>query len=380
MSEFNKVLIYRDHLLPISETFITSQGNGLKRYRSHFVGSRRVSPSLDIESSRALVINTNNHIGYFSEYLFKKFGFFPTKFEKKLMDINPSLIHAHFGVDGALALPIKEKLKIPMITTFHGFDITVRDEFAKNSYFGHRIYLKKRDELFQTCNHFIAVSDFIKTRLVEKGMDQQKITTHFIGIDVSLFNPDPSIERNQNILFVGRLVEKKGCQFLLESMRNVKKYFPNVTLTVIGDGPLKSSLEEYAAQHVKNVSFLGSQPHGTVKEWMNKSSIFCVPSITAKNGDSEAFGLVFAEAQAMELPVVSHVHGGIPEAVINEETGLLSEEKDIDSLSENIIKLLDAPDRALNMGKKGRTHILEKFDLDIQTQKLENLYDHILAK
>ena len=117
-------------------------------------------------------------------------------------------------------------------------------------------------------------------------------------------------------------------------------------LVIIGDGPLRPRLEQTARElALRHVSFLSTQPAGLVRYWMNRARVFCVPSVTVDSGASEGFGMVFAEAQAMGLPVASFATGGIPEAVVHGETGLLARERDTAGLAHNIISLLS--DRAM---------------------------------
>lgn len=125
----------------------------------------------------------------------------------------------------------------------------------------------------------------------------------------------------------------------------------------------------------KRTHFLGAQPHATVTNLMHGAEIFALPSQTADNGDSEALGIVFNEASACGLPIVSTWHGGIPEAVLDGETGFLAPEKDDAVLAEKLDLLLS--DRALGekMGQKGREFVCDVFDIRKQTTKLEAIYD-----
>ncbi len=111
---------------------------------------------------------------------------------------------------------------------------------------------------------------------------------------------------------------------------------------------------------------------------MNRARVFCVPSVTVDSGASEGFGMVFAEAQAMGLPVASFETGGIPEAVVHGETGLLARERDTAGLAQNIIALLS--DRAMweRFSDAGRRRARELFDIRRQTAALEDIYRAVL--
>ena len=152
---------------------------------------------------------------------------------------------------------------------------------------------------------------------------------------------------------------------------------PSVTLLQVGQGALTAKLQTLTKQLGidKRVRFLGAQPHKTVLQLMQKAEIFALPSQIAKSGECEGLPIVILEASACGVPVVSTYHSGIPEAVIDGETGFLVSEKDHKSLAEKLDMLLR--DRALGkkMGQQGRELINERFDIRKQTSKLEAIYD-----
>jgi glycosyltransferase involved in cell wall biosynthesis len=152
----------------------------------------------------------------------------------------------------------------------------------------------------------------------------------------------------------------------------------NVRLTIIGDGPLGSSLKVKAHELGVAADFLGTQNSVSVRRHILQATVFCAPSVTAPDGDSEGFGIVFLEAQAMGVPVVSFRHGGIPEAVKDGETGLLAPECDVEGLTERILHYLqdDAERRAA--GAAARTFVQEQFSLHRRTAELESIYDEVL--
>lgn len=375
MSKELTVVIYRHLLLQSSETFIRGQAEALQRFTPYYVGSRLVR-GLPLPEERTLVVNRGGVLGKMSE-VSSKLGKFAPAFVRQVGKLNPALIHAHFGQDGAMALPVANNLRVPLLVTFHGFDITVKDEHAEQS-LGQWTYFRRREVLKRQVQLFIAVSEFIKKKLLEQGFGSNKILVHYIGVDTQLFQSDPAVQRQPIVLFVGRLVEKKGCEYLIQAMSRVQAAMPEVELVVIGDGLLRSSLEQQAKATLRRYRFLGVQPPETVRTWMNKAKVFCVPSITAKSGDSEGFGLVFAEAQAIGLPVVSNASGGIPEAVAHGETGFLVAERDSQGLAAYILRLLE--DKALwqKFSHSSQERVRSIFDLHNQTRKLESIYDDIL--
>jgi glycosyltransferase involved in cell wall biosynthesis len=236
---------------------------------------------------------------------------------------------------------------------------------------GGRLYLQRRSELFSRADLFVCVSEFIRDKAIERGYPKEKLFVHSIGIDLDHFHPNECEHREQMVLFVGRLVEKKGCIHLIRAMETVLQSAPDTRLVVIGDGPLRQQLQKTAKSLLPGHHlFLGAQPTSVIYPWLRRAKVFSVPSVTAANGDAEGLGMVFCEAQAMGVPVVSFASGGIAEAVLHGSTGFLLPEHDEKQLAEKICLLLQ--DRALwsEMSLRGRKHMAIRFDIKTQTKTI----------
>jgi colanic acid/amylovoran biosynthesis glycosyltransferase len=293
---------------------------------------------------------------------------------------HPVLLHAHFGPDGALAMPLARKLNVPFVVTFHGYDASISDETLRQSFFG-RWYMKKRGQLNAAADVILVASQFLARKLCDRNFSREKVRAHYIGVNIEKFKPQFHVPREKSVLFVGRLVEKKGCEYLIRAMEPIQKAMPEVDLVIIGDGPLRNSLEQLAKSLLRRFWFLGAQPTEGIRDWMLRAKVFCVPSVVATSGDAEGFGIVFIEAQSSGLPVVSFSSGGIPEAVRHGESGYLAPEKDCRALSDYIAKLLVDEDLWTSFSRMGRSLVEKAFDLKLQTAKLERIYDEtILAK
>lgn len=371
-SERPPVLIYRDHLLRYSEIWVRSQGEALRDFRAHYAGSKRRS-DVEMPPDRTFVVNDGGHGGLAAEALFKLASWAP-QLQRWASDLAPALVHAHFGVDGALVAPLARALRVPLVVTFHGYDATMRDEYAARSFYLHRKYLRRRDALSRDGTLFVAVSRFVRDRLVAQGFPSDRTVTQYIGIDVDRFLPDPAVERANVVLFVGRFDVLKGAEFAIRAMAEVERAVPGAELVLIGDGPARAGLESLAAQIGLRCRFLGFQPQPTIKAWLNRARILCVPSVTIENGRAEAFGLVFLEAQAMGVPVVSFASGGIPEAVAHGATGFLARERDWQALAGFMVRLLAEPGLWQAMSRAGQERVRSSFDLRALTRGLEDLY------
>jgi glycosyltransferase involved in cell wall biosynthesis len=258
-------------------------------------------------------------------------------------------------------------LNVPLIVTLHGYDVTVRQNFAA-----------RYTSLWKQVSLFLCVSDFIKHKAVEAGFPAKKLMVHHIGIDTSVFHPPTESRVSGLILFVGRLAEKKGCENLLRAMDIVRGTVSGASLVIIGNGPLRPTLQALASSLRLPCQFLGPQPPAKVQEWMQKASILCAPSQTAAGGDSEGLPIVLLEAMAVGLPVVSTFHAGIPEAVSHGQSGLLGPEGNIPALAKSLILYLESPELAAKHGAAGTVLVRKDFDLFRQTQKLEKIYLNVL--
>ena len=372
MNSNQTLIIYRDELLGASETFIRAQAESLRRFSPFFLGLRR-TPGLALPDDRLRIISRPGLVGKAQRARFKLLG--PSgRLLRKLAGVHPVLIHAHFGPDATNALPVADGLGIPLVTTFHGYDATVADKHLP------ALYLKRRNLLKARGARILCVSEFIRRRLAENGFPAEKLLVHYTGIDTEFFRPAPHIHRSPLVLFVGRLVAKKGCHYLVRAMSRVQEVVPGAKLVVIGDGPLRQELQAQACAILKNFEFLGGQEPSAVKGWMNRASVFCTPSIVAVSGDAEGFGMVFAEAQSMGLPVVSFASGGIPEAVAHQETGFLAKERDWEALAASLILLLQNPQLWARFSRAGQSRVRRLFNIHSQTNLLEAIYEQVLTE
>ncbi|WP_243291373.1 glycosyltransferase [Bacillus sp. FJAT-47783] len=285
------------------------------------------------------------------------------------------LIHAHFGPSALYTLQAKQSLGIPMLTFIHGYD-------AKKYPLSKRENLRKYHDLFNKCEAFAVPSKAIKKELLSLGCPNEKITVHHLGIDVDqfTFRPRKLDGKTIRLISVGRLIEKKGHHHLIEALSIVKNNVPNFHLTIIGEGSMRHTLEKLIDKfHLQNeITLLGQQFHHRVLEKLNDSHIFCLPSVTEKNGNMEGLPVSILEAQAMGLPIISTKHSGIPEGVVDGKSGLLSKEGDIDELAKNLITLMNDTGVWEEFGFTGRKWVEKHFHADKQALELKTLYDRIL--
>lgn len=371
-----KVIIFSDHLLYPSETFIKAQASALCEYEPVFAGSRRVA-GLELPQEQVYTVNPGGLLGKFHELRFKILGSAPAMV-KRLGVLRPVLLHAHYGPNGLRALPLASTLRLPLITTFHGSDITITDLRHQKTYLGFRHYLANKAKLKTSDATFIAVSKFVRRKLLEQGFPAERVLVEYTGVDTKKFKP-ASTEDQPIILFVGRLVEFKGAEFLIKAASEVQRQLPAVELVLIGDGPLRKDLERLAKQSLRRFRFLGVRTSEEVCNWMNRASVLCMPSVTTRSGEAEGFGMVCAEAQAVGKPVVGFDCGGIPESIFHGNTGFLAAERDWQALAGYLVILLQSAELRERFGRAGREAMLRQFDLEHCTRQLETVYGMVLG-
>jgi glycosyltransferase involved in cell wall biosynthesis len=221
--------------------------------------------------------------------------------------------------------------------------------------------------LFRQSARLIAVSQFIRATLIDRGAPDAKVTVAPIGIPV---RPDtPNTRRGDHLLFVGRLIRQKGCADLLEALSGIDGAPP---LLVIGDGPQRAELEQLAQRLRVRATFAGARDTEYVARAMASGIAFCVPS------KREGLGMVFLEAAAARLPVVSYASGGISEAVIDGETGLLAPEGNVGALARLLRQVIDDAELAARLGAAGRHRVEAEFDISKRAAQLELLYDKVV--
>jgi len=371
-----KVIIYENLLLGLTETFVQAQTNALSQFEPVYAGSRK-DVGLDVGKEQIHLLNPGGVWGNCRELAFKLTGFAP-EFMKRLGALRPALLHAHHGPNGFYAMPIAQNLKIPLVVTFHGSDITIRDLRFEKSYWGFRYYFANKGKLKASGASFLAVSRFVQRKVLEQGFPPEKIHLVYTGIDTRKFRPAPAEER-RIILVVGRCTEQKGQEFAIRAASEVQKQLPDVELVLIGEGPLRSDLERLAKQSLRRYQFLGARTSEEVREWMNRASLLCMPSVTTRSGAAEGFGMVCAEAQAMGKPVVAFRSGAIPEIISNGTTGFLAEERDYKALAEYLSIILKDAELRRQFGLAGREAMVRQFDLEQCTRHLERVYWEVLG-
>lgn len=192
--------------------------------------------------------------------------------------------------------------------------------------------------------------------------------------------PDSSAdpERVRKLLFVGRLVERKGLEFLIQAMRLIDCPFP-VNLDIVGRGPEESRLRALVDELglAERVKFAGQLSSEELRKFYAACDCFVLPAIVDSKGDTEGLGVVLIEALSYHKPVVASGVGGIVDVIRHEETGLLVPEKDPEALAQAITRVLTDTELATKLAGRGYEHVSRYFDWDRIIERWVELYEEI---
>lgn len=288
------------------------------------------------------------------------------------------IIHCQFGTQGFRGLQFRaaNSPHAKLVTIFRGQDIS---KFVKE--WGEQVY----QDLFQSGDFFLANCQFFQQKAVNLGCYPNRIAVHFSGLDIRKFTFKPrylSAGDKIRVVTTGRLVEKKGIEYVIRAIAHLAPHYPNLEYCIIGDGPLyatfKQLIQTLNVEHI--VKLLGWQHEQEIIEILNQSHLFVAPSMTAEDGDQDAPTNVLKEAMAMGLPVISTVHGGIPELVEDGVSGFLVPERDVKALVEKLSYLIEHPECWSEMGQAGRICVETYFNLDKLNDRLVDIYQHLLME
>jgi len=270
-----------------------------------------------------------------------------------------SAIHVHWLFpQGLTALIAKTLTKstTPIICTSHGGDLYG----LKGSLFQWIKHL-----VFSKASKVTVVSTAMKKDVVRLGIRNANIHVIPMGVDLkNRFVPLPGSSNTGSLLFVGRLVDKKGLQYLIDALPQVQAAHPYVQLRVAGNGPEKKHLLEKVRKMrlERSVVFLGAIENKNLPRLYQQADIVVFPSVIADGGDREGFGLVLVEALGCECAVISTDLPAMRDIIIDGETGIIVPQKNSSRLVNEIINLLDNPVKKRKLSKNGRNFVIDRFD------------------
>ena len=286
------------------------------------------------------------------------------------------LMHVYFGHTGIHLRAFLKAWNRPSIVSFHGADVMPRAHKPE--------YAVQMRELFALVPLVLARSRSLAVRLEAAGCPPEKIRLNRTAIplgDFAFVERQPPADGAWRLVQACRLIKKKGLHTVLKAFSKFRAQYPKADLTLAGEGPMLADLEGAVKDLglAGSVTFSGFLSGDDLKALYARSHIFLHPSETTESQDQEGVPNSMLEAMATGLPVAATLHGGIPEAVADEVSGLLVPERDPDALAAALIRLASTPGMAAEMGRQASEAVREKFEQSRAIEMLESFYDEAIA-
>lgn len=287
------------------------------------------------------------------------------------------IVHCQFAT---LALPVLQHraagtLRGKVVVHIRGYDVT--EELNARSAHGYR-------RIFREADLFIANSRHFRDVAVAAGCPPQRLHVVPSGIELDAFPfrpPTPPASGPVRIVGVGRLVEKKGFVHAVRALARLRAAGRDVTLDLVGDGPLQGALAAEAERLAvaDRVRLHGRLAADGVAAVLQTAHVFVAPSVTAADGNQDAATNTVKEAMATGVPVVATRHGGLPELVVDGETGVLVPEGDAEQLAAALARLIDAPATWAGLAAAARRRVEDEAANVVVTRQILDLYAGLLA-
>jgi len=287
------------------------------------------------------------------------------------------LIHIYFGHIAVHLLPLILRWPRPSIVSFHGADVMVDMEKP-----AHRA---ATEQMLKAVRLVLVRSNSLRDAVIRIGCPEEKIRIHRTGISaakIPFVGREWPADDNWRLMQAGRLIEKKGFATSLRAFAQFAERHPAATFTIAGEGPLAAQIQTQARELgiADKVFFRGFLSQKELRRLFYASHIFLHPSETGADGNQEGVPNSMLEAMASGLPVFATVHGGIPEAVENERSGILVAERDHDALAKKLLDLTASLDTLAELAQRGAQTVAAKFDQQAQARALEDFYFEAMSE
>ncbi len=282
---------------------------------------------------------------------------------------------------GLIAILIKRIIKIPVVVNVLGGDIGLKNRYSRRVV---KFVLNRAD-------YIVGLTEAIKTEILKLKIKNEKIRVIPLGLHTRFFNPALRSEEFRRkyiadegilLLFVGRLVEKKGVEYLIRAMPLITEKFDQVFLLIYGNGLLRAKLQQLTSElgMEAHIFFAGDIDNKKLPVIYASADIFIGPSVIPESGDLEGQGVVFLEALASGCCTIGTNIGGIPMSIIHEETGLLIEQKKYDEISRAVIRIRENESLKKRLQINGRDHVIRQFDWEKIGKLYQELFTELLDK
>jgi glycosyltransferase involved in cell wall biosynthesis len=277
------------------------------------------------------------------------------------------VVLAEYGMVGAMIASACKMAGVPLVIHFHGADAHHKPTVAKY----HDLY----PAAFKYASAIVAVSNDMVEALKRLGAPESKIHLNPYGVDSSRFPLIDLSVSKPDFISVGRFVEKKSPQSVVRAFKQVHDHLPETHLWMVGDGALLEETKQLVAELnlTDSVTLTGVMQAAEIRELMGKVRCFVQHSVTTPDGDMEGTPNTILEAASSGLAIVSTAHAGIKEAVINNITGFLVVEHDVDGMASKMISIAQNVELAAKMGKAAHAHIVQNYNIDKRIALLDQI-------
>jgi glycosyltransferase involved in cell wall biosynthesis len=288
------------------------------------------------------------------------------------------VILAHWVVPGAaMALPVSWTTGLPMVASLHGSDVFVSEKSF--------VFRTAAGMAFGRASAVTACSDDLAERSLALGASPRPTTIPY-GVSTEIFGPLPDEamrlrgelgldEKTPLVLAVGRLVHKKGFEYLIDAMPRIGAKHPDCQLIIAGQGDLESTLTDRAGRLgvLDRVRFVGNVARDALPAYYASATVVAVPSVRDDAGNVDGLPNVLLEGMASGTPLVASAVAGIPQAARDGSEALLVAERDPEALARAIVDLLDSPQRREELGRAARSRAQEVFDWSRVGEQFEDV-------
>lgn len=291
---------------------------------------------------------------------------------------NSDIIHAHWPLAGMAGVVLKRSLRKKLVVTVHGAGVyTGKYRKAVGYVLEHADFLiynstYTRDKCFVR-------KDLAHEKVIPPGIDTDKFKpSEMPGVILGRYGIPPA---GRVVLAIGRLVERKGFEYLVRAMKPVLSEYPEACLAIGGTGPEGDRLRQMAEDmDIEGaVHLLGKIPDQHLASIYGKAAVFVLPAIVDDAGDTEGLGMVTIEAMSCGVPVIGSDVGGIPDVIADGKNGYLVAEKDVDSLAGKIKSVLSNPAIGRQMGQVGRERAQAIFNWQVNAEQTAKVYEGLLV-
>lgn len=295
------------------------------------------------------------------------FSFEEGDFMRSLRREKIDCVLAEYGPTGVGVLNVCRTLNLPLLVHFHGYDASKHQILEQ--------YKAEYKDMFRYTSAVIVVSRTMQKKIEELGCPAEKLWYSPYGPQSRFLTMKPSLDQKL-FISLGRFVDKKAHYYTILAFNEVLRIHPDARLVIAGDGVLLNTcinlVRNMKIEHA--VEFPGVITHDEFENYLKVARAYVQHSITSLDGDMEGTPVSVMEASAAGVPVISTRHAGIPDVIIDGETGLLVDEHDVEGMSKHMLRVLEDKKFAEKLGASGKLFISENFSrekhLDLISQAI----------